>query len=475
MYPVRAAGPCDRHRRKESLSDRPAELTRRVTLTINMRSALILVPLLLVPAHRATVVDTSNWSIPPAGSWLRDLWVAQGFLTGIAGIDKPGGSWPANISFGLILDEVIKSPMKLNRFVVNLGANDGSRHDPAFPLLVERGFGGIMVEGDPAFKKRLYSNMQPLNASGTLFISWGFASASAIGPRLLNLGCPREPDALKIDVDGLDAALLEGIFLANIRPKAVVVEVNPDLPPPARVSQLDHPGFTFEFLRKHMRGWLGTSADALYTLLADHGYAAVALELGTREHMVCGGFGKRRMCKMKHTCTHCENNMWFIRADLLRAAGVDPPRWQQFVHAFWKQTFAFNTYSENSLVFPGQAVRHAGSFSEADEAKPFTPACYSLSDHQYTKPFPGEPSFTKPACPLQTLKRAVEELQVDRPAAVGSTWRDWARLSVRRAKPAHASKAHAFVVSTTEAIKAPACRADESCPFNASAHLGTND
>ncbi len=449
------------------------------TIKMRMKGCVVFVPLLyMLRFNQAAIVDTSGWSIPPAGSWLRNLWVAQGFLTGVSGIDAAGGSWPANISFGLILDEVIKSTVALNRFVVNLGANDGARHDPAFPLLVERDFGGILVEGDPAFKKRLYSNMQPLNHSGRLVISWGFASASAIGPRLLGLGCPREPDALKIDVDGLDAALLEGILLANIRPKAVVVEVNPDLPPPARISQLDHAGFTFEFLRKHMRGWLGTSADALYTLLSDHGYAVVALELGTREHMVCGGAGKRRMCKMKHTCTHCENNMWFIRADLLHAAGVDPPRWQQFVHAFWKQTFAFNTYAENSIVFPAQTVRHEGSFSGADEAKPFTPACYSLSDHQYTKPFPGEASFVKPACPLQTLRQVVEELHVggaDRPAAVDLTWHDWARLSVRLAKPAHASKARAFAISTTEAIKAPACRTDESCPFNASAHVGTNN
>lgn len=428
--------------------------------------------LLLIATLSAVDADTKDWSIPPPG-WLRELWVAQGFLAGVAGVDVAGGSWPANISFAQILDQLVEPHAALNRFVVNLGANDGARHDPAFPLLVERGYGGILVEGDPVFKKRLFANVQPLNGSGTISISWGFASAAAIGERLLRLGCPREPDALKIDTDGLDAALLEGILTSNIRPKAVVVEVNPDLPPPARISQLDHPSFTFEFMRKHMRGWLGASADALHALLADHGYALLAVELGTREHMVCGGSGKRRMCKMKHTCTHCENNMWFVRADLLQAAGVAPPKWTQFVHAFWKQTFAFNTYSSNSGVFPGQVVRHEGQFSAADEAKPFTPACYSLSDHQYTKALQGEVPFVKPACPLQMLRSVVDELGAV--SGVGSTWHEWARLSMRLAKPANALKSKAFAKSSAEAIKAPACRADEQCPYNASSHIRAND
>ena len=426
----------------------------------------------LIPVARS---DTKGWSIPPP-SWLRKLWVAQGFLAGVPDIDEAGGSWPANISFGQLIDEVVAPHATLNRFVVNLGANDGARHDPSYPLLVERGFGGILVEGDPAFKKRLYANVQPLNSSGNIFISWGFASAAAIGERLLKLGCPRDPDALKIDVDGLDAALLEGILMSKIQPKAIVVEVNPDIPPPARVSQLDDPRFTFDFMRKHMRGWLGASADALESLLARHGYAPIAIELGTREHMICGGSGKRRMCKMKKTCTHCENNLWFVRADLLRAAaGIAPPKWSQFVHAFWKQTFAFNTYVDNRQVFLQQKVRHDGHFTAADEAKPFTPECYSLSDHQYTKQRAGEQPFTKPKCPLQTLRDQVDTVGGDKAAvilgtATEMTWRDWAKLSLRLARPALAAKSTAFSKEIAESIKAPACRADEFCPYNASGH-----
>ena len=439
---------------------------------------MALLPVALIATSSACQAMPSGQqqtSLPPMG-WLRDLWQAQGFLEGIVegADDKLRGSWPANISFGQILDAFVPPPQR-DRFLINLGANDGARHDPSFPLLVERGYGGILVEGDPAFKKRLYANIKPFNASGKLHISWGFASAANIGGRLLNLGCPRTPDALKIDVDGLDAALLEGILLSGILPKAIVVEVNTDIPPPAQVTQLYHDNFVFEFMRKHMRGWLGASADSLYTLLANHGYALLAFELGTREHLVCSSKGKQHMCKRKGTCTHCENNMWFVRSDLLQdAIGAGSPSWPQFVNAFWKQTFAFNTFSMNAKVFPQQSVRHDGWFSRDDEDKPFTPECYSLSEHQYTKTMPGEAPIQKPECPLQALRSHVERSVTGLDRAKSDTsrkgWREWARLSLRLGKPAHIAASNAFAKRLAEAIKTPACRPDESCPYNASGH-----
>ena len=79
---------------------------------------------------------------PPPG-WLRDLWSANGLLEGLpcaAGAPR-AGAWPANVSFAQIFDNLVP-PRALDRYVINLGANDGARHDPAFPLLAERGYGG---------------------------------------------------------------------------------------------------------------------------------------------------------------------------------------------------------------------------------------------------------------------------------------------------------------------------------------------
>tara|TARA_B110001452_G_scaffold66741_1_gene53634 strand:- start:728 stop:1972 length:1245 start_codon:yes stop_codon:yes gene_type:complete len=401
--------------------------------------------------------------------------------------DDPHASsaWPANVSFGQLIDNFVPAARR-DKFVLNLGANDGARHDPSFPLIVERNYGGILVEGDPSFKKRLYANVRPFNASGRLQISWGFASANSIGPRLKSLGCPNDPDALKIDVDGLDAALLEGIVLSGISPKTIAIEVAPDIPPPVQLSQLYHDGFKFEFERKHLRGWLGASADALYTLLGSHGYALVAIELGTREHMRCDRGGT--VCSLKSTCTHCEHNMWFVRSDLLRAAaGVEPPSWPQFVSAYWKQTFAFNTYQNNQKVdkhhvpkkppFAKQSFQHDGVYTRDAEDRSYTPECYILSEYAYHPAQRGE-HFTKPECPMLTLR---DQALSSASGAGGkiSGWRSWARHSLWLAKPANAAKAFAFAKATAEALKAPACRPDEACPYNVSTTVhrtaGTRD
>ena len=85
-----------------------------------------------------------------------------------------------------------------------------------------------------------------------------------------------------------------------------------------RLAQAYDDGCVYDFLRKHMRGWLGASADALLALCAHHGYALVAYELGSTEHTQC----KNGKCRRIGTCTHCETNMWFVRADHLAAIGV---------------------------------------------------------------------------------------------------------------------------------------------------------
>ena len=108
---------------------------------------------------------------------------------------------------------------------------------------------------------------------------------------------------------------------------------------------------------------------------------------------------------------------------LRSAAGVEPPSWPQFVNR--KQTFAFNTFSTNKIVFKRKLCSMQGG-TAGDEERPYIALCYSLSDHQYFAAQAGE-SFTKPECPLVTLRD-----QVDAEAAaltsqkVSQGWRAWA-------------------------------------------------
>ena len=97
-----------------------------------------------------------------------------------------------------------------------------------------------------------------------------------------------------------------------------------------------------------------------------------------------------------------------------------------------------------------------------------TPECYSLG-FQYYPAQPGE-SFKEPDCPLQSL-RAAAEAAAPNLGDAGAGWRRWAKYSHVLARPANTARADEFAKTTADAIKAPACRPDEMCPYNASANV----
>ena len=45
---------------------------------------------------------------------------------------------------------------------------------------------------------------------------------------------PKKLAALKVDIDSIDLPVLEAILEAGYRPMVIMVEINPDVPPPAR-------------------------------------------------------------------------------------------------------------------------------------------------------------------------------------------------------------------------------------------------
>ena len=80
--------------------------------------------------------------------WFRELWRQQGFGRTTLGTESsvPRSAevnWPISISFEQLLDEFVPSA-ELDKTVLNLGANDGKRHDPSYSLLAHRRYGGIM-------------------------------------------------------------------------------------------------------------------------------------------------------------------------------------------------------------------------------------------------------------------------------------------------------------------------------------------
>ena len=77
--------------------------------------------------------------------WFKELWRQQGFgYTALGTVSLIPRSvqvnWPISISFEQLLDEFVP-PAELDKTVLNLGANDGKRHDPSYSLLAHRAYG----------------------------------------------------------------------------------------------------------------------------------------------------------------------------------------------------------------------------------------------------------------------------------------------------------------------------------------------
>lgn len=95
---------------------------------------------------------------------------------------------------------------------------------------------------------------------------------------------PPRVDLVVVDIDSYDAPLLEQM-LSCTRPRMVIVEVNPDIPPPLR--------FTVEYLPRRevdveaqdsvqgdteLYGFFGASITHWVAMLQPHGYALVGIE-----------------------------------------------------------------------------------------------------------------------------------------------------------------------------------------------------
>ena len=63
---------------------------------------------------------------------------------------------------------------------VNIGAQDGTNHDPVFPLYRDLNFTGLLFEGNNDSLPLLRRNMAQINESGQLFIVEEFARINSI-------------------------------------------------------------------------------------------------------------------------------------------------------------------------------------------------------------------------------------------------------------------------------------------------------
>jgi hypothetical protein len=168
-----------------------------------------------------------------------------------------------------ILAEAINSsfPNLATYYAVNIGAGDGkSCFDPVYPLFVS-GYAGLALEWED--NKELFKNIP----SPTVKKLTGVCVTPQNVAEILNsVGCPKQCDFLKIDVDGYDGPILKAILESGYQPKVLQVEINPEIPPPIEFAVLYHPGYRCLDMKGRYGGFYGASLSYVLSITKGYGY-----------------------------------------------------------------------------------------------------------------------------------------------------------------------------------------------------------
>jgi hypothetical protein len=149
---------------------------------------------------------------------------------------------------------------------VEFGAYDLSEHSNVRALWYDGDWNAILIEGDPERAQAIQQAYdRETGRGGTATIVQGFVQPTgpdSIDERLARLGwAPETVDLLVIDVDGIDFQIFKSL---TGRPRVVMVEFNPTIPPHLSVIGNDNGNY------------LGASARAVVDLGISKGYTLVA-------------------------------------------------------------------------------------------------------------------------------------------------------------------------------------------------------
>lgn len=290
-----------------------------------MKSSSLLIRLL---------ITTPLFALATLSDTFRQHLINNGLLQAPADNSDFKRTWPTRISFQNILQEFVDTGEE-NRFVINLGAQDGDNYDPIFELLqkekqVDRYYSAIFIEASRAHEQKLVRNARRFNSTGHMQVYIEYALPTTILSRLQSANCPLNPDVLKVDIDSVDLPVLQAIFqTSTIRPKVVMAEVNSDIPLPLMWHQKEIRTKRSETFY----GNYGTGVYSLYDLMESSGYVPIAIELGS----------------VRGDCVGCEHNIFFVTKDLYQRKTnndvSDSITFLDFSRSFWISLIKYSQYA----------------------------------------------------------------------------------------------------------------------------------
>jgi hypothetical protein len=153
-----------------------------------------------------------------------------------------------------------------NAQCVEFGAYDLTELSNVYPLWAKNGWDALLIEGDSERFEQLYSEYKKHENTENVQIVEGFVSTTgenSLDSYLERYDMSTKLDLISIDVDGMDYHIWDA--LTEHRPRVVIIEYNPTIPPWKRV------------IGSSTGNDIGASIQAAFELGNSKGYDLVAL------------------------------------------------------------------------------------------------------------------------------------------------------------------------------------------------------
>ncbi len=128
-----------------------------------------------------------------------------------------------------ILEKVLEVIGETDGWCVEFGSWDGRKCSNTFHLIDQKGYSAVLIEGD---RKRFKDLLATFGKNGTVIpinAYVGFGADDSLDIILSRTGIPTNFDLLSIDIDGNDYHVWNA--LTRYKPKVVIIEFNPTIPP----------------------------------------------------------------------------------------------------------------------------------------------------------------------------------------------------------------------------------------------------
>jgi hypothetical protein len=163
-----------------------------------------------------------------------------------------------------IIAKILDILPQRDEWCVEFGAWDGKYLSVTCKLITEKGYSGVLIEGDKTKYKALLKNYSENPKVRTLNKYVGFAERNCLDHLLQDTPIPVDFDFLGIDIDGNDYHVWKA--MSKYSPKLVCIEFNPTIPNEVNFIQPADPEIN-----------QGCSLSALVQLGKEKGYELVSV------------------------------------------------------------------------------------------------------------------------------------------------------------------------------------------------------